>query len=76
MYSKVLVNVPIGMISQIEKIGGQKFSQINDGAAYGIEIDCKVNRFLVGERKKNMNEFILGCSTVVFWYCERTKTST
>ncbi|CAF1504586.1 unnamed protein product [Adineta ricciae] len=50
---EVLVNVPIGMISQIEKIGGQKFSQINDGAAYGIEIDCKdVRRLFFGIAKE------------------------
>lgn len=40
---QVLVDVPLGMISQIEKVGGQARSQINDGAAYGIEINCKVN---------------------------------
>jgi hypothetical protein len=36
------VDVPIGMISQIEKVGGQTRSNISDGAAYGIEIHCKV----------------------------------
>jgi hypothetical protein len=30
------------MISQIEKVGGQARSNISDGAAYGIEIHCKV----------------------------------
>ncbi|UJR26804.1 hypothetical protein I4U23_008117 [Adineta vaga] len=51
--SNVMVNVPIGMISQMEKIGGQKFSHINDGAAYGIEIDCKDNRrFFFGIAKE------------------------
>ncbi len=45
--SKILVDVPIGMISQIEKIGGQTRSNINDGAAYGIEINCKVKKFIV-----------------------------
>jgi hypothetical protein len=30
------------MISQIEKVGGQTRSNISDGAAYGIEINCKV----------------------------------
>jgi len=32
------------MISQIEKVGGQTRSNISDGAAYGIEIHCKVNK--------------------------------
>jgi hypothetical protein len=32
------------MISQIEKVGGQTRSNISDGAAYGIEIHCKVTQ--------------------------------
>jgi hypothetical protein len=39
---QVLVDVPLGMISQIEKVGGQTRSNMSDGAAYGIEINCKV----------------------------------
>ncbi|CAF4448807.1 unnamed protein product, partial [Adineta steineri] len=38
---QILVDVPLGMISQIEKVGGQTRSNISDGAAYGIEVDCK-----------------------------------
>lgn len=44
----MLVDVPIGMISQIEKVGGQARSNMSDGAAYGIEVHCKVGE----ERKK------------------------
>jgi len=40
---QVLVDVPLGMISQIEKVGGQTRSNMTEGAAYGIEIHCKVN---------------------------------
>jgi hypothetical protein len=32
------------MISQIEKIGRQTWSNISDGASYGIEITCKVKQ--------------------------------
>jgi hypothetical protein len=39
---KVLINIPIGMINQIVKVGGQTLSRRNDGASYGIEIICKV----------------------------------
>lgn len=40
----MLVDVPLGMISQIEKVGGQARSNMSDGAAYGIEIHCKVRK--------------------------------
>jgi len=42
------------MISQIEKVGGQARSNISDGAAYGIEIHCKVRKkyFLFLRKKK------------------------
>ncbi|CAF1098524.1 unnamed protein product [Rotaria magnacalcarata] len=50
---QVLVDVPLGMISQIEKIGGQARSNINDGAAYGIEINCKdLRHFFFGNAKE------------------------
>lgn len=39
---KVLVDVPLGMISQIVKVGGQARSNIREGGAYGFEIHCKV----------------------------------
>jgi len=54
---QVLVDVPLGMISQIEKIGGQTRSQINDGAAYGIEINCKdLRHFFFGVPKEQQNQ--------------------
>ncbi|CAF3079656.1 unnamed protein product, partial [Rotaria sp. Silwood2] len=50
---QVLVDVPLGMISQIEKIGGQARSNISDGAAYGIEINCKdLRHFFFGNAKE------------------------
>jgi hypothetical protein len=50
---QVLVDVPLGMISQIEKVGGQARSNISDGAAYGIEIHCKdLRQFFFGNAKE------------------------
>ncbi|CAF0769870.1 unnamed protein product [Adineta ricciae] len=50
---QVLVDVPLGMISQIEKIGGQARSNMSDGAAYGIEITCKdLRHFFFGNTKE------------------------
>ncbi|CAF3481420.1 unnamed protein product [Adineta steineri] len=50
---QILVDVPLGMISQIEKVGGQTRSNISDGAAYGIEVDCKdLRRFFFGSAKE------------------------
>ena len=42
---KILVDVPLGMISQIGKVGGQTRSNIRDRGAYGIEIHCKVQTY-------------------------------
>jgi hypothetical protein len=44
VYHKVLVNIPLCVISQIEKIGGQARSSSRDLNAYGIEMHCKVRR--------------------------------
>ncbi|CAF3661708.1 unnamed protein product [Rotaria sp. Silwood1] len=50
---QVLVDVPLGMISQIEKIGGQTRSNMSDNAAYGIEINCKdLRHFFFGNAKE------------------------
>jgi hypothetical protein len=63
------------MISQIEKVGGQARSNMSDGAAYGIEIHCKVNKnkyFFFGKK----SFFILGFTSILFWKCKRTKSKT
>jgi hypothetical protein len=65
------------MISQIEKVGGQTRSNISDGAAYGIEIHCKVNKrknkfFFLLEKKF----LFLGFTSILFWKCKRTKSKT
>jgi len=50
---QVLVDVPLGMISQIEKVGGQTRSNMTEGAAYGIEIHCKdLRQFFFGNAKE------------------------
>ncbi|CAF3504310.1 unnamed protein product [Rotaria sordida] len=50
---QILVDVPLGMISQIEKIGGQTRSNISDSYAYGIEIICKdLRHFFFGNTKE------------------------
>ena len=63
---QVLVDVPLGMISQIEKVGGQARSQINDGAAYGIEINCKVERWSMSSTVDAHRCALLGSSPFLF----------
>ncbi len=43
---KILVNIPIGMISEMKKIGRQTRSK-NDSALYGIEITSKVIEYIL-----------------------------
>jgi hypothetical protein len=45
------------MISQIEKIGGQARSNMSDGAAYGIEINCKVKEFICLKEEEECFDF-------------------
>ncbi|CAF4628725.1 unnamed protein product [Rotaria sp. Silwood1] len=50
---QILVDVPLGMMSQIRKVGGQTRSNISDSAAYGIEIICKdLRHFFFGNTKE------------------------
>ncbi|CAF2432659.1 unnamed protein product [Rotaria sp. Silwood2] len=51
--AQILVDVPLGMISQIVKVGGQTRSNISDNAVYGIEINCKdLRHFFFGNAKE------------------------
>ncbi|CAF0884676.1 unnamed protein product, partial [Didymodactylos carnosus] len=52
---QVLVDVPLGMISQIEKVGGQARSNIGD-VPYGIEINCKDLRCYFFDNAKGQNQ--------------------
>ncbi|CAF3657661.1 unnamed protein product [Rotaria socialis] len=53
---QILVNVPIGMIGQIEKIGGQTRSNISDSAAYGIGLTCKDLRYIFFANSKEQHQ--------------------
>ncbi|CAF4419800.1 unnamed protein product, partial [Rotaria magnacalcarata] len=53
---QILVNVPIGMIGQIEKIGGQTRSNISDSAAYGIGLNCKDLRYVFFANSKEQHQ--------------------
>jgi len=54
---QVLVDVPLGMISQIVKIGGKTRGNLRDRGAYGIEILCKdLRHFSFANEREQPNQ--------------------